>query len=266
MNKNFIKQRFTNTPMDQGIIEEKLRRGLSFVEACGNHGAICRLLGGIAIAYLVRDIYTEVPAVMREPKDVDLATRRKDSPKVIRALESLGAQSDKRFNALHGSERLRFIDPQMSMKIDIFLEVFRESHVIELKDRLGKFSPTIPPSDLLMTKFQIWEINEKDLKDIVAMMYKFELGNKDDTNTIDLGRIIELTSNDWGLYKTTTVNIERTLNYLSTIDLPGRVKDRVTNNLNKMREAMDRAPKSMKWRMRATIGEKVKWYETPEEA
>ncbi|WP_243674779.1 hypothetical protein [Vulcanisaeta distributa] len=116
-----------------------------------------------------------------------------------------------------------------------------------------------------MTKFQVWEINEKDLKDIVAMLHKFELGDRDDMSTIDLGRIVELTSDDWGLYKTTTVNIERTLNYLNTIELPGKVKDKVVNNLNRIREAMDRAPKSMKWRMRAAIGERVRWYETPEE-
>ena len=252
--------------MVQDIVEEKLQRGLSMIESCSNYNVTCRLLGGIAIVYLVRDIYPEVPALRREPKDVDLAAHKKDSQKITKALESIGIQSDRQFNALHGWERLKFRDPKLNMVIDVFLDVFRESHVIEIKDRLEKFSPTIPPSDLLMTKFQIWEINEKDLKDIIAMMYRFELGNKDDANTIDLGRIIELTSDDWGLYKTTTVNIERTLNYLNTIDLPGKVKDRVTNNLNRMREAMDKAPKSMKWKMRAAIGEKVKWYETPEEA
>lgn len=210
--------------------------------------------------------YTEVPALIREPKDIDIAAHRRDSGKLTKTLEELGLRADVRFNALHGAERLRFFDTQMNMRIDVFLDIFRESHVIELKDRLERFSPTIPPSDLLMTKFQIWEINEKDLKDIIAMMYRFELGDKDDANTIDLGRIIELTSDDWGLYKTTTVNIERTLNYLKTIDLPGKVKDKVINNLNRMKEAMDKAPKSMKWKMRAAIGEKVKWYETPEEA
>ncbi|WP_243666607.1 hypothetical protein [Vulcanisaeta sp. JCM 16159] len=207
-----------------------------------------------------------MPALIREPKDIDIAAHRRDSGKLTKTLEELGLRADVRFNALHGAERLRFFDTQMNMRIDVFLDIFRESHVIELKDRLERFSPTIPPSDLLMTKFQIWEINEKDLKDIIAMMYRFELGDKDDANTIDLGRIIELTSDDWGLYKTTTVNIERTLNYLKTIDLPGKVKDKVINNLNRMKEAMDKAPKSMKWKMRAAIGEKVKWYETPEEA
>ena len=247
-------------------MEGKLQRGLSMVEACNNYNVTCRLLGGIAVVYLVRDIYPEVPALRREPKDVDLAAHKKDSQKITKALESIGLQADKQFNALHGWERLKFRDPKFNMVIDVFLDIFRESHVIELKNRLEKFGPTIPPSDLLMTKFQIWEINEKDLKDIIAMLYKFELGDKDDMNTIDLGRIVELTSDDWGLYKTTTVNIERTMNYLNTIDLPGKVKEKVINNLNKIREAMDKAPKSMKWKMRAAIGERVRWYETPEEA
>ena len=252
--------------MSQGTIEERIKRGLSIVNACDSNRVTCRLLGGVAIAYLVRDVYVEAPMLSREPKDIDVAAHRRDSGKISRIFEGLGLKADARFNALHGAERLRFFDTQMNMRVDVFLDIFRESHVIELKDRLERFSPTLPPSDLLMTKFQIWEINEKDLKDIIAMLYKFELGDRDDMNTIDLNRIVELTSDDWGLYKTTTVNIERTMNYLNTIDLPGKVKDKVTNNLNKIREAMDKAPKSMKWKMRAAIGERVRWYETPEEA
>ncbi|WP_054842033.1 hypothetical protein [Vulcanisaeta distributa] len=254
--------------MSQGVTEERVKRGgLLLVNACDGNKVTCRLLGGVAVVYLVRDIYAELPMLSREPKDIDVAAHRKDSGKLTRIFEGgLGLKADARFNALHGAERLKFFDTQMNTRVDVFLDIFRESHVIELKDRLDKFSPTLPPSDLLMTKFQIWEINEKDLKDIVAMLYKFELGDKDDMNTIDLGRIIELTSDDWGLYKTTTVNIERTLNYLNTIELPGKVKDKVVSNLNRIREAMDKAPKSMKWRMRAAIGERVRWYETPEEA
>ncbi|MGC8544042.1 MAG: hypothetical protein ACP5NQ_08875 [Vulcanisaeta sp.] len=252
--------------MSEGIVEEKMQRGLAMINACDNHKVSCRLLGGIAIVYLVRDIYTEVPFLKREPKDVDLAAHKKDSQKVTKALESLGIQADRQFNALHGWERLKFMDPKLGMRIDVFLDIFRESHVIDLKDRLEKFSPTLPPSDLLMTKLQIWEINEKDIKDIIAMLYKFDLGDKDTNNTIDLNRIIELTSDDWGLYKTTTVNLDRTINYMKSVDLPGKVKDRVMSNIDRLRQSIEKAPKSMKWKMRAAIGERVRWYETPEEA
>ncbi|MCG2887659.1 MAG: hypothetical protein L7G98_06850 [Vulcanisaeta sp.] len=246
--------------------EEKLGRGLMLVDTCARNNVICRLLGGVAIYYLVRDVYLEIPSLAREPKDIDLAGRRRESHKLTRALESVGLVADKRFNALHGWERLRFMDPKFNIRIDVFLDVFRESHVIDLSGRLERFSPTIPPSDLLMTKLQIWEINEKDIKDIIAMLYKFELGDKDTNDTIDLGRITQLTSNDWGLYKTTTINLERTINYMNTIELPSRVRERVLNNVGKLRQAIEKAPKTIKWRLRAIIGERVKWYETPEEA
>ncbi|MFB6469782.1 MAG: hypothetical protein TU36_000875 [Vulcanisaeta sp. AZ3] len=246
--------------------EDILKRGLSMVNACDEDKAICRLLGGVAVYYLVHDIYQEVPALARVPKDIDLAGRRKESQRLIKALEGLGLVADKRFNALHGWERLKFVDPQFNLKVDVFLDTFRESHVIELDDRLGVFTPTIPPSDLLMTKLQIWEINEKDIKDIIAMLYKLELSDKDSSSTIDINRIIQLTSNDWGLYKTTTINLDRTINYMNTIELPMNVKDRVTNNISMLRQRIEEAPKSIKWRMRAAIGERVKWYETPEEA
>ena len=32
-----------------------------------------------------------------------------------------------------------------------------------------------------------------------------------------------------------------------------------------MRQAMEAAPKSVRWKMRARVGEKVTWYELPEE-
>ena len=252
--------------MGQDITEEKLNRGLEIVNICSNNKVTCRLLGGIAIYFLVRDIYPEVPPLKREPKDVDLASHKRDSGKVSKALETIGIMADKHFNALHGWERLKFMDPKFNMRIDVFLDTFRESHVIDLSDRLERFSPTIPPSDLLMTKLQIWEINEKDIKDIIAMLYKFELGDKDTDDTIDLGRITQLTSNDWGLYKTTTINLERTTNYLNTTELPNKAKERVLNNINRLRQAIEQAPKTTKWKMRAMIGERVKWYETPEEA
>jgi hypothetical protein len=33
----------------------------------------------------------------------------------------------------------------------------------------------------------------------------------------------------------------------------------------RLRQLADGAPKSMKWRVRAGVGEKVRWYELPEE-
>ncbi|WP_243674780.1 hypothetical protein [Vulcanisaeta distributa] len=104
--------------MSQDIIERKIKRGgLAIVDACEGNKLTCRLLGGVAIAYLVRDVYPEVPALIREPKDIDIAAHRRDSGKLTKTLEGLGLRADVRFNALHGAERLRFFDTQMNMRL-----------------------------------------------------------------------------------------------------------------------------------------------------
>ncbi len=35
--------------MSQDAVEERIRRGLSLINACDNNGVTCRLLGGVAV-------------------------------------------------------------------------------------------------------------------------------------------------------------------------------------------------------------------------
>jgi len=119
----------------------------------------------------------------------------------------------------------------------------------------------VPPSDLLMTKLQIWAITEKDLKDIAALLLKLNLGETDSRETISIKRIIELTSSDWGLYKTSLINLGKVLDYVRGIGIDG-IEERVSIIASKM----ESSPKSIKWRLRSLIGERIKWYEEPEEA
>jgi hypothetical protein len=39
----------------------------------------------------------------------------------------------------------------------------------------------------------------------------------------------------------------------------------VIKRIGQLQEAIERAPKSLAWRVRAAIGERVRWYELPEE-
>jgi hypothetical protein len=239
--------------------------GLKIVNECEGRGIVARLLGGVAVYVLASDVYGKVPPLARTPKDIDLVAHAKDSGRLTEVLEGIGMEPDRRFNALHGYERLMFRDPASGARIDVFLDVFRESHTINLRDRLELFKPTIPPSDLLMTKLQIWRISERDIKDLITLLFKFRLGNTDTTEELDINRIIKLTSNDWGLYKTTIVNLGRVTEYLvSSKELEG-TKGEVIGKVNDLLGKINSAPKSIRWRLRSIIGERVKWYEEPEE-
>lgn len=235
--------------------EKLLQRGLTIVEEANKREILLRLIGGAAVAILAPKGAEKFP---RNYKDIDFFGLSKQSKKITELLENFGMESNKRFNALHGDRRLIFYDPELNSNVDVFLDEFEMCHKMSFKDRLGIMKITIPPSDLLLTKLQIVKMTENDVKDIFALLYDLQLGDKDDENTIDVKYISKVLSDDWGFYTTVTDNIDRLLREFNP---PKCIADK----LDKLRKVIDEEPKSVKWKMRAKIGRRVKWYEEPEE-
>ncbi len=220
-----------------------------------------RLIGGAAVALLSKQ-GSEV--FKRNYKDIDLFGLSSQSRKISSFLDSIQMIPNKRFNALHGFIRLMYYDPVLESTVDVFLDEFNMCHKLVLKERLKAMTKyTIPPSDLLLTKLQIVQITENDFKDIAALLYDLELADHDSESTIDKNYIVKLLSDDWGFYTTVTDNIDKTIEYLSTNYQA--VAKSVVDKLKDLKEALERSPKSIKWKMRAKIGRRVKWYEEPEE-
>src|SRR6202030_4206358 len=121
-----------------------------------------RLLGGAAI------ILHSGGRPHRELGDLDAATRRSDGRALAGALATVGYEAEPRFNALHGDRRLIFHGPHG--KLDVFVEVFEMCQRIELGPRLPLDSPTLPVSDLLLTKLQVVELNAKDADDAALLL------------------------------------------------------------------------------------------------
>jgi hypothetical protein len=46
--------------------------------------------------------------------------------------------------------------------------------------------------------------------------------------------------------------------------VPGATHD-VAAQVNALRQAIEDAPKSTAWKLRSRVGERIRWYETPEE-
>ncbi|MUM64743.1 hypothetical protein D1867_05685 [Acidianus infernus] len=242
-------------PVEKSVL---INRALEVVEKAKEKGIVLRLIGGAAVAVIApkgSELFS------RTYKDADyfgLSSQRKE---ITSLLEGLNMEPNKRFNALHGYNRLMFYDPVLNSTIDVFLDEFVMCHKLILKDRLKIYYPSIPPSDLLLTKMQIINLTENDKKDIAALLYDFEIGDKDEDKTLDGNYIAKLLSDDWGFYKTFTINHDRMKEYLK-----GNVyASNILPKLDKLREMIESHPKSLKWKMRAKIGERVKWYEEPEE-
>jgi hypothetical protein len=166
---------------------------------------------------------------------------------------------------LHGDERLMFFGRDGQLKIDVWFEVFRMAHTFNFRDRLKLDTPTLPLSDLLITKLQIVELNEKDVMDVVCLLMDHDLSENDaDRERINVARLVGECAENWGIYKTLTTNLgkirELATNYLGNADSTQRVELKI----NQILDTIEAAPKSMAWKLRARIGERRPWYETPD--
>jgi hypothetical protein len=236
------------------IVQEAKR----LIDQANASGFPLRLLGGLAI-YLQCPSARNTPRLQRSYGDLDLATLSQWNAKTKNLLTSLGYTGNKTFNTLHGYQRLLFYDEQNGRKVDIFIDRMNMCHTLDFRTRLTIDTYTLPLSDLLLTKLQIVEINEKDLTDIISLFMDHEVAEND--AAINSAYIGKLVADDWGLYKTCEINLKKTQECLTAHTFPPQVNERITALLT----AMESRPKSLKWKARAAVGERLRWYELPEE-
>ncbi len=118
-----------------------------------------------------------------------------------------------------------------------------------------------------MTKLQIVEINEKDVRDIIAILQDHDVANlvaPGDKEKVDSNYVAGLCASDWGLDKTITLTLKKIPDFITRYDLTESEKGVVQQRVDHLLEAIQHAPKSLKWKMRAVVGEKKRWYELPE--
>ena len=240
------------------ITAEAERIGRGAVDA----GLQLRLMGGTAI-YLTSPTARR-PPYARSYGDFDLAVARTDARRAAAFLAAAGYAPEKMFNALHGAQRLNFGHPEGRWPIDVVVDELRMSHRIDLRGRLGGPSPTLLLADLLLTKLQVWEINSKDLGDIVCLLADHAIADREDPDTIDRRRITGIASADWGFCHTIERNLRRMIGEVAHRPPVGAPHDPVAQ-AEALLATLETAPKSMGWKARARIGERVRWYETPED-
>lgn len=220
-----------------------------------------RLLGGIA--FRLRSPSSIAQNLQRRYVDIDFVGLRNQRKEITQLFTDLGYAPRTAFNAMQGFTRLIFNDLENERRVDIFLNVFEMCHKFDFTNRLKLDSPTLPLADLLLTKLQVIEITEREYKDVTALLKDHDLGS-DSKELIDSKYIAKLCSEDWGLWKTITLNLDRINSALDTYLSNPSERQVVANRISALRQTIDAEPKSMGWKLRAKIGEKKRWYELPE--
>ncbi len=233
--------------------------------AAQQHEVVLRAIGGMAI-HLHAPTASNLPALRRLYGDLDFVTTSQDSPHLRAFFESIHFSPNARFNALQGHSRMIFNAPGDAWHIDIFIDAFKMCHNIRFdRQRLLNETQTIPLAELFLTKLQIVQINEKDVKDIAAILLEHPVGDQD-REMVNAAWIAEVCRADWGFYTSVIKNIERIPLMLKRFDLAELEDQLVQDRLAEIKRRMETAPKTMGWKMRAAVGEKVRWYEEPEDA
>lgn len=237
--------------------------GRRLVEEAATRGFPVRLLGGIAIWLNASEHARE--ALGRDYPDLDLVTHKKQSRAFRSLVEELGYLPERVFNATHGAKRLLYHAADGSYHLDVFLDVFEMSHILDFTERLELQPLTVPAAELLLTKLQVAEVNRKDLSDAAMLLMDHELDDSDGAGRLNIAYVATVCANDWGLYTTVVDNLGRLHELLEDLALAGQDRARVEERAAAIVAELDKAPKSSRWRLRSKVGRRKRWYETPEE-
>ena len=255
-----------------------MAEAMDTIDAARNQGVQLRLTGGLA----VRRYCTDLDFMDREYSDIDFVGRADQKKEIHTVFESLDYTENRYVTQSTDSGQLQYIknealegmkaeaqasaaglastyEPPLVDHIDIFLDVMRMDHDIDVSERLEIDDYAISPADAFIAKMQIGKINQKDVHDVIALVKDVPLRDVDDDASIDLLYIAEVCSNDWGLYQDITTNLDIALAMVDDYGLTESQQDRVYARLAAIKESVESASKSIRWRLRATVGERVAW-------
>jgi hypothetical protein len=242
-------------------LEQELYR---LVSAAQEQGIFLRVLGGLAVK--IHSPHANHRSLKRSYPDIDFVTDKKSAKKLIDFLPEMGYVPNKTFNTLSGDRRQLYYDEEHGRQIDVFIGDFTMCHKLPLADRLEIEPVTLPLAELYLSKVQIIDLNRKDVLDLLALILDHEAGRGDE-ETINTDLIASLCAKDWGLYTTVSLNNQKLADFVDNgeIELGEAERQTVKQRLAAMQQAMDDAPKTRGWKIRARVGTRVRWYEEVEE-
>jgi len=269
----------------KGIVPTKVfvQEALNIVDKANTTGIILRVLGGLGVAIHYSELAEFAEKLGRvgtgmvqgqEYSDIDFMGYSKQREKVIELFSNLGYVKRRATLSSAASERQIYYHPKGWFYVDVFFDrLLVANHPLDFRGRLEFDYPTVSITDVLLEKVQMWEaFSPKDLKDCLLILKSHAVGTRTEKESIDAQYIANLLSEDWGFWYTATTNLKKIAKFVHEIDQLGKEIGIDTNNLNKdeleeievrinkLLEVIETKPKPLKWKMRAKIGTRQRWY------
>jgi hypothetical protein len=247
------------------VVDDPLPEAVALAQNAGKAGVGLKLLGGLAVRVLTPDL----PPRLRAGQDMDFACLSKGRKATAAFLEESGCVPDRRFNNLNGDRQMYFTAPS-GRPIDVMVDRLTMCHVLDFRPGYTRLPLTLDAIDILLSKLQIVELNEKDARDIFQLLSGLPVqarGGAAGAPFLDSNRFGQMLSADWGWWRTVTGNLDKLPGLAADSPhlLPAAAPFDALAQGAQLAELARSVPKGMKWKLRANVGDRVRWYELPEE-
>ena len=238
------------------FVEEAFR----IIKNAQDKATILRAMGATAIRIHCPNFTGLHKSLGRELTDLDVVGYGKQAGGFTKLMVTIGYEQRMLQPFYRQENRQIYIDNFNKRVVDVFYDKVVMCHTIDFRGRLEADFPTIPLAELLLTKMQIVEFTEKDLKDTIVLLREHEIG-ENDKETINCSRIADIVADDWEFYYTTTTNLQKVEKLMGGLaSISEEDKTNVSEKIKKISGYIESRPKSLRWKMRAKIGTKKKWY------
>jgi hypothetical protein len=235
---------------------------VALVAEAAARGQVLRLVGSTGIRLHCPPAAAALDRLGRPAKDIDLVCRHEDRKGLRRLLEDRGWRVDRDLLVAMEGRRYAFSHPERGLELDVFVDRMEFCHTIELRDRLAARELTVPVEDLLLQKLQIVRQTVTDRMDAAALLATHPIGEGEvPGEAIDPTYVAGLLARDWGFHHTATANLAALRDEAAGNGSAATVRGRVDALLG----AIEAAPKSVRWRARARVGERMQWWQDVDE-
>jgi hypothetical protein len=225
--------------------------GTRLVELASGAGLTLRLLGGAAV--LLHCPKLLATGGERAIGDLDVIVAPKQGRLLSKLLGANAYEPDAKYNRTYVGSRMRFYGPLG--RLDVILGRFEMCHRIGLQERFLLDAPTLPVTDLLVTRLQIVKLLPKDEADALDILREHET-TRGEGDKVNVERMENLIKGDWRLWRTISGTLDRLTGLTGEITVLRRIQD--------IRSALESAPKDTRFRLRARIGDLIPWYMNPD--
>jgi len=251
-----------------GPLSDYEREAYRVVEYAKQKGVTLRVIGAAALRIHCPGHVDLHRKLGRELTDLDFLGYEKQSESIDKVFEDLGYDTKQYLSAMmdRGLRYRKFFYDKANKRIsDVFLDRLEMCHIVDFRGRLEIDYPTVSLTDYLLAKMQIVKLNEKDVKDTIILLIEHDVGNND-KEMVNVDYISKLLSEDWGFYYTFTTNLGKIKQRVDDFEvIRSKEKQELKLRVDSLLKVIEERPKSLKWRMRAKVGTKQKWYNEVEE-